>query len=267
MTIWAFQDPKGYPNSAKYVADALGKGESRFGWGYVPTADLRVLKDKAWQKMSKKEQNCWSQAQFLLGIKPDDWVVHVNIPSYGECTAAQVTGEYRFDLDPNLGDFGHCFPVDLSTKITFDRNDPSIHPRVNLRPRKRYGRVYCEDEFFESLKALKAGGVAVEEGDTKEKVFLRKEISVPLRTISELIHRSHRAKTLEYLVREIFEKIPGVTSVKVNGSGWGTDYGADVIVHYETGLPFADLKKSEILVVQVKSYIECRTHRAARPRS
>lgn len=253
MNIWAFQAPKGFPVAHKYVVDSLDKGESRFGWGW---ADLRGLEAKTWKEMTGPEGDCWHHSRFLLGIKSEDWIVHVNIPSGGWCIAAQVSGEYRFDLNPQIGDFGHCFPIDLTTKLSFERNDERIHPRVSrsLKPRKRYQRVSYRDEFFESIARVKAGTPKLAAGDSKGQFFLRKEMAGPLQAITQLIHRNHPSKDLEPLVCKIFENIPGVIRAKVNGSGWGTDYGADVIVYYQTGLPFPDLQREETLVVQVKSY-------------
>lgn len=40
----------------------------------------------------------------------------------------------------------------------------------------------------------------------------------------------------------------------MNGSGWGKDNGADIIVKYESGLPIDKLAMTSTLVIQVKSY-------------
>lgn len=258
MTIWAFKDPTGYPLYAKYVQESLDRGQSRFGWGYVRTANLRVLEPKPIKEMTEDERDCWKKAGFLLGIQRGDWVVHVNTPSHGWCTAAVVTGDYFFDFDSKVKDFGHGFTIDPATKIVFDRNDASVHPRVSrsLKPRKRYQRVYYVEEFLASIAKLENGGTKLGQGDTVGKIFLREEIRKPLRDIAGLIHRNHPSKSLEYFVCEIFNKLPGVTKATVNGSGFGTDYGADVLVRYQTGLHVADLDltKEETVVVQVKSY-------------
>ena len=68
------------------------------------------------------------------------------------------------------------------------------------------------------------------------------------------IQGTHLRKHLEDLVAKIFQSMPSVTNVKVNGSGWGTDHGADVIVDYKIGLPLPGLERDGILVVQVKSF-------------
>jgi hypothetical protein len=256
MTIWAFKDPKNEPELTQYVIDSLDKGESRFGWGFIPEADLTQLSKKQWNEMDDDEKKCWGKSNFLLGVTEGDWIVHVNIPTFGMCTAAKVNGPYRFDLNESVADFGHCFSIDLSTKVIFDRNDFNVHPRVSrsLKPRQRFQRIYYVSEFEESIKAISSGKVILNNNERKGTAYLKTELAPSLKDISELIHRNYPGKDLESFVKDIFENIDGVSGVRVNGSGWGTDYGADVIVEYRSGLPISELVKDEILVVQVKSF-------------
>lgn len=255
MTVWALKDPD-EDEYKQLVVRALDRGECRFGWGYIATADLRILSQKNWQEMNDDEKLCWAKSRFFMEIEPLDWVVHVNIPSWGLCTAVQVCGEYRFDQTDECSDFGHCVPVDLSTKVVFDRNDARLHERVSksLKPRQRYQRVHYVNEFLEGLEALKGDPLTLQEGQRKGTRFFKEELKPQLKLIAEMIHRNYPGKTLEYFFKDVFETIPGVTNVVVNGSGWGTDYGADVIVTYTSGLPIANLGMEQTLVVQVKSF-------------
>ena len=255
MTIWAFSASDD-AQQREFVQSCLDRGQSRFGWGYTPGADLRELEPKPYAEMDDAEKNCWHKAGFLLGVKAGDWIVHVNMPSQGKCTASIVTGEYFFEWDPTVGDFGHGFPIDQHAKVVFERNDDRVHPRVSraLKPRGRYQRVNYGSEFVESIERLRDGSLTLAENDTRGRFYLRKEILGPLRNITELVHRNHPSKDLEYFVCEIFRHVPGVEKAYVNGSGWKSDYGADVVVHYRVGLPIANLQREEILVVQVKSY-------------
>src|SRR4051812_20185361 len=82
---------------------ALRKGEGRFGWSYVATADLRQLRSRiesvAWDSLSKDEQNCYQP--FLLEFTKGDYVVYINVPDWGKCSVARVTGPYvwRYEDD------------------------------------------------------------------------------------------------------------------------------------------------------------------------
>ena len=210
MTVWALKDPAEYPDYVAYVKKSLDAGESRFGWGYLPTADLRTLSKRPWHELTEKEKECLKRSRFLLDIHRGDWVVHINIPSYNLCTAAQVSGEYRFQLDEKVGDFGHCLPIDLSTTVVFLRNDPSIDPRVsqNLKPRQRFQRVSFVAEFLEAMSNLKEGKVSLEASERKGTVFLKKGLEPHVKQIAELIHQKHPGKALEYFLKDYLKSSP-----------------------------------------------------------
>ena len=255
MTIWAFNKPN--ENQIKFVMDSLEKGVSRFGWGYIDTADIRELNKKNWGDMTEEEQKIFHQANFLSGIKKGDWIVHINVPWYGQCTAGQVIEEYDFDKEDNeISDFRHFFKLDLESVIRFDRNDANVHPLVSrkLKLRGKYWRVYAQNEFFESIERIKNGESPPLENSTIELHYLKKEINPHYSDITKIIQRTHPEKKLEYFLADIFKNIPNVTESRVNGSGRGTDHGADIIVKYNAGLEIFNLNKEDTLVVQVKSY-------------
>lgn len=257
MAIWAFNKP-GDGDKSKFVWDSLQSGYSRFGWSSSGSADLNSLRTVGPEAMAGSgDKGTWSKCRFLLEIVPGDWIVHINVPKWGRCTAIRVTGTYTFDDEGNeTGDFRHCIPIDCSSIVEFHRNDPNILPTVSrkLKLRGRYWRVRCEKEFLESLENLRNGSVSLK-GVPHGVYFLRHEINKPLESISELIQRNHYGKNLESMLADVFRAVPDFEDVKVNGSGWGTDHGADLIVTYRAGLPIEGLEKQEKLVVQVKSYV------------
>ena len=252
MTIWAFNQPA--EKYIEFVSHSVRSGVSKFGWSWFDDADLNMLNDKKWEEMSDEERDVWSKSGFLLDIVEDDWIVHINVPSWGRCTAAKVIKPYYFDSSSN-GDFRHCIVIDKDSVIEFDRNDPNVHPLLSrkLKLRGRFWRIYCEKEFFKSLKNLQENAVDLG-GESKGTYFLKNELSEPLKQITELIHKNHDGKNLEIFMAAVFRKVPFVENVIENGFGWGTDYGADLIVEYRSGLPINGLEKMEKLVVQIKSY-------------
>ncbi len=255
MSIWAFNSPN--ESSLEFVANSLKKGISRFGWGYLDSADIRTLALKSWEEMTKQEIEIWSKANFLTNIEKGDWIVHINVPYWGAVTVGQVVEEYNFEQDDNeIQDFRHFFKLDLTTIIEFERNDPNVHPLISrkLKLRGKYWRIYAEKEFFESLENIKTGNVKLSESTSIGLHYLKQELNPFFDEITKIIHNTHPEKKLEYLIADIFRNIPNVSEVNVNGSGWGTDFGADVIVKYNSGLEILNLNKEEILVVQVKSY-------------
>ena len=255
MAIWAFNTPNQI--ALQFVSNSLKQGISRFGWGYIDTADIRILESKPWKQMTEKELFVWKKTSFLSKIKKGDWIVHINVPKWGSVTAGQVIEEYNFEKNDNeLSDFRHFFKLDLKTIVEFNRNDQNVHPLVSrkLKLRGKYWRVYAEREFFESLDNLRNRNVSLKDNSTIGVHYLKNELKTFYDEITKLIHDTHPEKKLEYFLANVFENIPNVTEVKVNGSGWGTDYGADIIVKYNSGLEILDLSKEDTLVIQVKSY-------------
>uniref|UniRef100_UPI000B05D94D hypothetical protein n=1 Tax=Treponema endosymbiont of Eucomonympha sp. TaxID=1580831 RepID=UPI000B05D94D len=77
MNIWVFNKPP--QDIIAFIHDSLKSGISRFGWGWFDSADLHALKTRAWQEYNKDEKEAWHRTNFLLGIEPGDWIVHVNV--------------------------------------------------------------------------------------------------------------------------------------------------------------------------------------------
>ncbi len=249
--VWAFNKVPNNDDRQK-VYESIKNGISRFGWSQDDEHNLKI--EGGWSDWHSKNL-------FLLQIKPGDWIVHINMPSYGKCTAAQVKTEYNFDeglINSSGGiDFRCYFEIDKETIIEFDRNDPKVHPLVSrrLKLQGRYWKIHKgKEEFFNSIKSLKSGKNPIEEDSTIGVFHLREDLKPLYGEITKMIHKTHPEKKLESFLAEVFKNIPNVTEAKVNGSGWGTDYGADIIVKYNTGLDILNLNKEETLVVQVKSY-------------
>jgi len=139
------------------IFSSLRNGEGRFGWSYVKTADLYQLKTKiesqGLDSLSKDEKNCYQS--FLLDIKDGDYVVYINMPQWGKCSVARVTGSYFWRYDE--GDFNHRFPVAPKSVFVFDRNEPGVHPDLSarLKLRGRFWRIDVKDKFEALVQNLK----------------------------------------------------------------------------------------------------------------
>ncbi len=187
----------------------------------------------------------------LREVHEDDWIVFINSPCWGYCTAARITSEYKFGEKTSA--FPHYFEVDTSTVIEFDRNDENILPTVNLRPRQRFQEIYEEEAFHESIENLKSNKIQLEGEETKEIHHLKKELTPMLSDIVVKIQQMNKSKNLEKFLYKVFEKVPDVKHVILNEVGWGTDHGADLII--ETNIKIAkDIEYTYRVVVQVKSY-------------
>jgi hypothetical protein len=243
---------KGDPNWREILFSSLKGGEGRFGWSYLPSADLRTLQARlqAGESLPEEERDCYHP--FLLDMKNDDYVVYVNVPFWGRCTAVRVTGSYFWRFAEK--DFNHRFPVDPSSVVTFDRNDAVVHPLLSsrLKLQGRYWRIYCESEFKELLEALQKGHSGSPRTPEVNLTLLSSEMQPYLQNITRAIHRTHPRCNLEVLMEQVLRRVPGVREVKRQG-GAG-DHGADLIVVFEAGLPIPGLEQQRTCVVQVKSF-------------
>ncbi len=248
--VYAFNKPG--DEIIPFVYDSLTKDHiSRYMYSWIPDCDLNRLKDVSWQEMSKHERDCWSHAHRLLDFKKGDWILHINVPEYGKVTAGRIVGEYTYqeNLPSPWTDGRYTFAVE--DVFTFDRNDPRVHPYLSSRLKLQHSlwQIYCVDEFERSLKLLREETTQ----EVSEKFHLEQETGELLQGFTKRLQANNPGKRLEHLMAEIFRNIPGVTDVKENGSGWGTDYGADLIVTYKAGV-VSELESEQNLVVQIKSY-------------
>lgn len=266
MAIWAFKgptnadyDPEEYQHVIQFLNTSFRNGIARFGWGYTDKADLHVLGPKPFSEMDEDERKCWDKANFLLEIKPEDWIVQINIPYWGACLAGQVTEPYAFEQEDNeVSDYRHLIKIDPATVIEFERNADEVLPIISsrLKLQGRKWRIHHEQEFLQTIENVKAGDLGKKDDETVGIFYLKKDLSPLLSAVTEKIYKTHPASHLEGLIAEVFRKIPRVTNVREHGKhrGWGSDNGADLIVTYKSGLAISNLEKEETLVVQVKSY-------------
>lgn len=258
MTVWVFNSPGSeWDEYRGQLLESIRNGSSRFGWSYVESADLRHLREKPRSEMSEGERECLSKSRFLLDIAPGDWIVHVHIPRYGLCTAAQVSGGYHFDRHDDVGDdFRHQIKVDPKSVVTFERNDCNVSPEVRRRLglQGAHWRMYCVDKFLQSISDCKSQAVRLAPGESRELHHLKKDLAPIWRQITERIHQNHPEKKLEQFLCDVFSNALGPDNVRSNGSGWRSDMGADLIVTYEIVHPIIDVVESRTMVIQVKSF-------------
>jgi hypothetical protein len=269
MNIYALKGPSSddYDTEAelqevqRFLADSIKSGVSRFGWSYVDTADLRKLQDKGWQEMGKEEQNCWAKAAFLLDVEKGDWVVHINLPCWGECLAGKVTETYSFEENGNdFDDYRHLLKLDQNSIVEFDRNDDRVHPVIGSRLKLQGGHwtIRFPEEFLQTIANLKDKHFAKKESESAGAFHLKKDLSPLLKDITRQIQKNHPGGKLEPFIAEVLRKVPNIIEVKEHGQqkGWGSDDGADLVATYCSGPSVANLEKQETLVVQVKSYTD-----------
>ena len=239
MPVYALKVDDGW---SWLVHEALKNGEGRFGWSYVETANLHDLRSRiagdGWNSLDEEERDCYQE--LLLSLKDGDYVVYVNVPEWGQCTLAAVTGPYLWRWADN--DFNHRFPVDPDSVRSFHRNDPMVaRPlRARLKLRGRCYRIHAEEEFATLAAALRRG--------VKPAPAVLTDNQRDLAAAAEKIRHMHPPTDLEHLVEQVFRRLPGIRSVTRQGGTEGL--GTDLVVELEPGsIP----QLAQTLVVQVRS--------------
>ena len=78
MTIYAIQGS----DNADRISMSLQRGEGRFGWSNIESANLHNLRERieqnGWESLRDEEKECYHD--FLLEIEPDGYVVYINVP-------------------------------------------------------------------------------------------------------------------------------------------------------------------------------------------
>lgn len=258
MTIFAIKAPD-HQEQVQKVYQSLLEGHSRFGWSFNSSLNLDQIKED-WPNLNELQKEAWQKAKFLLDVKEGDWVVHINIPSYGKCVAAKVKGTYGFDEGLSLSetdvqsDFAHYLEVDTNSLIEFDRNQDEVLPAVSKRLKLMGSswKIHAEKAWHETVENLKNG---VDTGsDKKEIYYLKREVDAVLNQLAAKVQVNNPEKKLEYFVASVLQNIPNVETAEVKGSGFGTDHGADVVATINEGIDIAGIFEQRTLVAQVKSY-------------
>ena len=199
MTIYAMRVAE---DRIGQIYRSLEHGEGRFGWSYVETANLYELQDRirrnGWGSLDHDEQNCYQE--FLLSLENGDYAVYINVPSWGQCTLAKVTGSYFWRWEED--DFNHRFPVDANSVYSFDKNDAMVAPALSarLKLQGRYWRIYVEEEFRGLLEALDQGLPAAPRTLGDNLRYLKNELKPFLSSVTEKIQHTHPNTDLESLV-------------------------------------------------------------------
>jgi restriction endonuclease Mrr len=264
MTIYIFSADSSSKKMTEARQFGLTKSLAVFGWGYHDKFDLNLTDDFY-------DGTHFGKTKFLKGIKKGDTIVYVHYNNskkvednhYGDCTIMKVTGEYSFSKEilEKFEDFGHAIPVDPESVYSFYRNSPFIHPRLSkaLKPRANYQRFVdnnADNILQESIKNFK---------EKNEVNYFDKDIDKGLKNIKDgfievakAIQTNHPDKKLEDFVNKLFSAVYSKkykeVEIEDNGSGWKTDYGADLIMTYKEEFDKIGLEREIVVVVQVKSY-------------
>jgi hypothetical protein len=137
MDIWFISSPKYenpyYEKEMDLMRSSLKKGISRFWNGERNLIELGRKYDD--NKLTIEERKFYEKNRFLLDIRKGDWLVNINMPEWGFCTAGVVKETYKHDNSQNniIGgnnsesmNYSNTITLDKNTMRIFRRNDRKI---------------------------------------------------------------------------------------------------------------------------------------------
>ena len=129
-----------------FKKELLEHKQLRQGWGYDPGQDLR--------NMTVNEGASRNKSMFR--VKKGDILLVPELSSPDTITIVRATEDfasgYRFEIDPNLGDFGHIFPAEYVT--VFRRHNSLVGKlKASLRTPMRFWGLNDYADIIETLIA------------------------------------------------------------------------------------------------------------------
>lgn len=118
---------------AEWLWSELEAGRLRQGWGYQPKQELTLLRHRRERSepMDIDDDNAWPNRRMLAdepdGMQIGDLVLLPHLPREWRWSVARIAGPYRYEIDPERGDYGHILPVEL---VAPDLGDDELTPEL-----------------------------------------------------------------------------------------------------------------------------------------
>ena len=237
----------------KMLSEELEAGRLRQGWGYLPEQDLRTIR-AAKKPLSDHQKACWRGNRRMLpnepdGVKPGDYIITPNLPSVGRWSIVRVTGGYRYEIHPDVCDFGHILKVELINRpMPINPRSAAVGAalRRTAKARNRMWNVdHLANEVLTLVDAVRRGDDVSRPEDTNDKLGGIRKIAVT--AIEKELRSKFQGGEFEKPVKTLLERIYGEGNVETHAGP--KEHGADFICSSTDGLGI-----EHKLAVQVKMW-------------
>jgi hypothetical protein len=129
-----------------FFSEELNAGRLRQGWGYNEGQDLR--------DMTVDEGAGRNRA--MLKVKKGDILLVPHLPAWDDVAIVEATEDwesgYRFEIDPELEDYGHIFPAKFIKPFTRNNEKVPAAVRSTLKNIQRFWNInHCSEDIGELL--------------------------------------------------------------------------------------------------------------------
>ena len=236
---WAMRTSK---DNANFIFKELKKERLRQGWGYRVDQNLDEIRKALSEKrpLNEDQKVCWRGNRRMHpeewdSIQKGDYIILPNLPDIGQWSVAKVTGGYRYQIDTNLGDFGHILEVKMLNPENHPINPYNQHVSANLRKTMNTrSRLWNIDWYKSDVKKLIT---AIKEGKdlskpTKESEKISGIYSKLTKTLERELRDKYYGSEFEVPIKKLLEKI----YQNVEGKAGSREKGADFICSFNDGL-------------------------------
>ncbi len=239
-------------NKRSYFESELYAGRLRQGWGWDAGQDLRDF---------KLDEGAGRNKAMFNGVKKGDILLIPRLPKWGDVAVVEATADwnagYIFEIDKNLGDYGHIFPAKYLKSFTRNNEHVTGNLRSTLRNPSRFWSINHYSEDVDILLDTEVGELSKQQdyksrlessiGSVYDEVFDEQLFTEKL---YNKMNEQFTSAEWEYaLVHGLREMFPYYTVDRVGGPE-EAKHGTDVLIRLPGIIPGYEYA----IAIQVKDY-------------
>lgn len=239
-------------NYIDFFNNELHAGRLRQGWGWEDGQDLRRM---------KVDDSAWGNCRMFNEVKRGDRLLVPRLPNWDSVAVVEATEDwnvgYQYEIDENLGDYGHIFPAILI--CSFNRYSPDVSAGIRSTLHNR-GRFWNINYLAEDIERI-VNSTRREEYQNSESRLLgvfegvfKSNFNAGI--FSDNLYDGMRdnfqaAEWEEALVSGLKELFPSsVFTIERTGGRAEVNHGTDILIRFSPPI----LEKNYLIAMQVKDY-------------
>jgi hypothetical protein len=239
-------------NEVDYFWNELTDDRLRQGWGWLEGQDLRNF---------TIDEGAGRNRPMFNRVKKNDILLVPHLPGWDDIAIVEAVDDwnvgYRFEIDENLGDFGHIFPARYIKKFTRHNENVSGNIRSTLKNPSRFWNINHYASDVEKLLACEISELSKTQdyesrfessiGNVFKEIFNETKFSKALyKKMNEQFTREEWEFVIVHGLKQIY---PFYTIERVGGVS-EKNHGTDILIR----LPGIISGYGYAIAIQVKDY-------------
>lgn len=250
--FWGFRINWRNEKAFEFLKKEIQENRLRQGWGFDERQEL---------PHPTLDQGERANLPIYQKVKKGDYLLIPHVPSYPYVTIVQASEDfdtgYKFDIDAELKDYGHIFPVE--TVKTFARGNQLVHPdiRSSLRNPMRFWCMSRYGTYIQQLiqadkdDLLSYAQIESRASDNLQEAIYRTLDEAQLQeNVRVLFEQSFQSSEWEYALRYALDILfPNYIVERIGGKS-EKEHGCDLAVFIPGIIP----EKGYVIGIQIKDY-------------